>query len=199
MDKYSFEIFIPTKPKRDTMKFVKVVLSFLAVSFISFVMLELEIFKNKTYYYIFVGVLATLVAYLNGYFKKPTNDLKGGFNGQLTFSNDSITINDDFYSVKDLYSILIDNDDYKGKKIKEFGEFESPEVSNGVDNLLTLKTKANKFIEVYFLQKTSTEFNKIEPILINYYKQNLLTEEDLVSILKYKSDSDKMELNRKLR
>ncbi|GGE98972.1 hypothetical protein SAMN05443634_1057 [Chishuiella changwenlii] len=199
MDKYSFEIFIPAKPKRDTMKFVKVVLSFLAVSVISFVMLELEIFKNKTYYYIFVGVLATLVAYLNGYFKKPTNDLKGGFDGKLTFSNDGIAINNDFYSVKDLYSILIDNDDYKGKKIKEFGEFDHPEGSNGVDNLLTLKTKANKFIEVYFLQKTSTEFNKIESILINYYKQNLLTEEDLVSILKYKSDSDKMELNRKLR
>ena len=60
MDKYRFEMFIPAKPKRDTMKFVKVVLSFLAVSVISFVMLGLEIFKNKTYCYLFVGFLTLL-------------------------------------------------------------------------------------------------------------------------------------------
>lgn len=199
MDKYSFEIFIPTKPKRDTMKFVKIVLSFLAVSLISFVLLELEIFKNKTYYYIFIGVLATIVAYLNGYFKKPTNELKGGFDGKLTFSKDGISIKEDFYAVKDLFSIVIDNDDYKGKKVKEFGEFDHPEGSNGVGNLLTIKTKSNKFVEAYFLQKNSTEFSKLEEILIAYYKENLITEEDLISILKYESDIDKTELNRKLK
>lgn len=199
MDKYSFDIFIPIKPKRDTSKIIKIILSFLAVSIISFVMLEMEIFKNKTYYYIFIGVLATMVAYLNGYFKKPTNDLKGGFDGKLTFSEDGITIKDEFYSIKNLYSVLIDNDDYKGKKVKEFGEFDLPEGSNGIGNLLTIKTKDNKFVEAYFLQKNETEFSKIEHILIAYYKENLLSEEDLVTILKYDSDIDKMELNRKLK
>lgn len=199
MDKYSFEIFVPKKPKKSNKQIVKVILSFLAVTVISFVFLELNVFKNQTYYYIFIGLLATAVAYWNGYFKRPTTELKGNFDGKLTFSNDGISIKDQFYPITNLFSIVIDNDDYKGKAVKEFGEFENPQGSHGISNLITLKTKDNQFIEAYFKQNSLNDFSKIESFLINYYKNNLLSENDLISIMHLEYDIDKNELKKKLK
>ncbi len=198
MDKYSFDLFIKDKPKKDSKSIIKLILSFLAVSIISFVFLEFKVFKNQTYYYIFVGILATVVAYLNGYFKKPEIKLDGKIDGKLTFSNDGIEINSQFYSVNDLYSIVIENNDYVGKKIKEFGEFELPNGSHGVSNQITIKTKNNQFVNAEFKQNSSNEFSKIESILINYYKHNLLSEEDLNDILNLEDESDKKQLSKRL-
>lgn len=199
MDKYSFEIFVPEKSKKNNKQIAKVILSFLAVTVISFVFLELNVFKNQTYYYIFIGLLATAVAYWNGYFKKPSTELKGNFDGKLTFSNEGISVKNQFYPINELYSIIIDNKDYKGKSVKEFGEFDNPNGSHGISNLITLKTKDNQFVEVYFLQKSLSEFSKIESFLIQYYKSNLLSEDDLISIMHLEYDIDKNELRKKLR
>ncbi|WP_282628271.1 hypothetical protein [Empedobacter sedimenti] len=199
MDKYSFDLFVKEKPKKDPKSIVKMILSFIAVSIISYVFLELNIFKNQTYYYIFIGVLATIVAYLNGFFKKPEITLDGKIDGKLTFTNDGIQINDQFYPIKDLYSVIIENNDYVGKKVKEFGEFELPNGSHGVSNLITIKTKSNQFVEANFKQNKENEFAKMEAILINYFKHQLLSEEDLVEILKLEHDIDKRELNKKLK
>ena len=199
MDKYSFDLFVKEKPKKDPKSIVKMILSFIAVSIISYVFLEWKIFENQTYYYIFIGVLATIVAYLNGFFKKPELTLDGKIDGKLTFFNDGIQFNDQFYSIQDLYSIMIENNDYVGKKVKEFGEFELPNGSHGVSNLITIKTKSNQFVEANFKQNKENEFVKMEAILINYYKHQLLSEEDLVEILKLEHDIDKRELNKKLK
>ena len=199
MDKYSFDLFVKEKPKKDPKSIVKMILSFIAVSIISYVFLEWKIFENQTYYYIFIGVLATIVAYLNGFFKKPEPTLDGKIDGKLTFSNDGIQFNDQFYSIQDLYSIMIENNDYVGKKVKEFGEFELPNGSHGVSNLITIKTKSNQFVEANFKQNKENEFVKMEAILINYYKHQLLSEEDLVEILNLEHDIDKRELNKKLK
>ena len=199
MDKYSFDLFVKEKPKKDPKSIVKMILSFIAVSIISYVFLEWKIFENQTYYYIFIGVLATIVAYLNGFFKKPEPTLDGKIDGKLTFFNDGIQFNDQFYSIQDLYSIMIENNDYVGKKVKEFGEFELPNGSHGVSNLITIKTKSNQFVEANFKQNKENEFVKMEAILINYYKHQLLSEEDLVEILKLEHDIDKRELNKKLK
>ena len=199
MDKYSFDLFVKEKPKKDPKSIVKMILSFIAVSIISYVFLEWKIFENQTYYYIFIGVLATIVAYLNGFFKKPEPTLDGKIDGKLTFSNDGIQFNDQFYSIQDLYSVMIENNDYVGKKVKEFGEFELPNGSHGVSNLITIKTKSNQFVEADFKQNKENEFVKMEAILINYYKHQLLSEEDLVEILKLEHDIDKRELNKKLK
>ncbi len=199
MDKYSFDLFVKEKPKKDPKSIVKMILSFIAVSIISYVFLEWKIFENQTYYYIFIGVLATIVAYLNGFFKKPELTLDGKIDGKLTFSNDGIQFNDQFYSIQDLYSIMIENNDYVGKKVKEFGEFELPNGSHGVSNLITIKTKSNQFVEANFKQNKENEFVKMEAILINYYKHQLLSEEDLVEILNLEHDIDKRELNKKLK
>ena len=199
MDKYSFDIFVKEKSKKSPKSFIKLIISFLAVSLISYVFLEFKIFKNDTFYYIFIGVLATIVSYLNGYFKKPDAKLAGHFDGKLTFSTEGIKIKDNFHPINTLLSIVIDNNDYEGKKVKDFGEFESQNGSHGVNNRLTLKTKDDQFIEVDFKQKSLDEFTKIQPILISYYKNNLLTEDDLIYIMKFEYDIDKNELRKKLR
>ncbi len=199
MDKYSFDIYVPEKPKKSSKSIIKLIISFLAVSIISYVFLEFKIFKNSTYYYIFIGILATLVAYLNGYFKKPETKLNGRFDGKLTFSKEGIEVNQTFYPLHEIYSIVIDNNDYHGKKVKEFGEFDSANGSQGVSNQITLKTKNNHFIEAFFKQNSLDEFEKIQSILISYYKKNLLTEDDLIYIMKLEHDIDKNELRRKLK
>ncbi|WP_313377273.1 hypothetical protein, partial [Chishuiella sp.] len=137
MDNYSFEIFVPAKKKKSSRGIVKVIISFLIVTVVSFFCLELEIFKNQTYYYIFIGVLATVVAYFNGYFKKPSTELNGTFDGQITFEKKGIKVKDEFFPLQNIYSIVIENDDYQGKKVKEFGEFETEKGSDGVSNLFT--------------------------------------------------------------
>ncbi len=65
--------------------------------------------------------------------------------------------------------------------------------------MITLKTKDNQFVEAYFLQKSLNEFSKIESFLIQYYKNNLLSEDDLISIMHLEYDIDKNELRKKLR
>ena len=122
MDKYSFDIFVKEKPKKNPKSFIKLIVSFLAVSLISYVFLEFKIFKNDTFYYIFIGVLATIVAYLNGYFKKPETKLEGHFDGKLTFSTEGIKIKDNFHPINTLLSIVIDNNDYEGKKVKDLAQ-----------------------------------------------------------------------------
>ena len=94
---------------------------------------------------------------------------------------------------------MIENNDYVGKKVKEFGEFELPNGSHGVSNLITIKTKSNQFVEANFKQNKENEFVKMEAILFNYYKHQLLSEEDLGEILNLEHDIDKRELNKKLK
>jgi hypothetical protein len=199
MDKYSFDIFVQEKKKTDPKSYLKLIVSFLVVSIVSYVFLELKIFKNQTYYYIFIGVLATIVAYLNGYFKKPDPNLDGKLIGKLTFAKDGITLGDSFYSIDSLYSINIENDDFIGKKVKEFGEFDLPNGSHGVSNQITIKTKDNNFYEANFKQNKENEFHQLRTLLIIYFKHQLLSEEDIVSILKLESDSDKNRLHNELK
>ena len=48
MDKYSFDLFVKEKPKKDPKSIVKMILSFIAVSIISYVFLEWKIFENSS-------------------------------------------------------------------------------------------------------------------------------------------------------
>ncbi|MBS7333943.1 MAG: hypothetical protein KIG88_10150 [Weeksellaceae bacterium] len=199
MDKYSFDRFIKQKNQNRLNKILKLVVTFLILSAISYVFIELEIFKDSnTAFYIFMIILATIAAYFNGYFKAPKVDLEGYFDGKITFTKDSISIGNDSYSIQDIESITIHNNDYVGKKLYEQHEFETKGKSQGVDNQLILDLGNRKFIEAEFKQYTLGEFEKMKKILISYHKADKLTFDDLVYIMKLEYDIDKNELKKQI-
>ncbi|QTV05302.1 hypothetical protein [Faecalibacter bovis] len=199
MDKYSFDRFIKQKNQNRLNKILKLVVTFLILSAISYVFIELEIFKgSNTAFYIFMIILATIAAYFNGYFKAPKEDLEGYFDGKITFTKDSISIGNDSYSIQDIESITIHNNDYVGKKLYEQHEFETKGKSQGVDNQLILDLGNRKFIEAEFKQYTLGEFEKMKKILISYHKADKLTFDDLVYIMKLEYDIDKNELKKQI-
>lgn len=197
MDKYTFDIFISEKqPKNKRKKLIRLLVSLILLSALSYVFIELKIFQNNTQYYIFVGVLATGVAYFNGYFKKPQHKLEGYLEGKITFSKSLIQVGSDIIPVEEITQLTIHNNDYVGKKIKDFGEFDNPDGSHGVDNQLILKTKDNRQLEVNFRQVSQDEFSKLKSILISYHNSGILSFDDLVYLMKLEYDIDKNELKK---
>ena len=199
MDKYSFERFIKQKNKNRSKKFLRIFISFIILSIISYIFLELGFFKeNTTAYYIFVGVLATITAWINGYFKAPKAEIDGVIDGKITFTKNEITIGEETYSLSNIQSITIHNNDYVGKTELEHGEFEKKDGSFGVNNQVILDLGSRNFIEADFKQKKENEFDKMKQLLIHYHKQNKLSFEDLTSILKIEFDIDRNELKKSI-
>ena len=199
MDKYSFDRFIKQKNQNRGKKILKLVATFLILSAISYVFIEFEVFKgNNTAFYIFMVILATAAAYFNGYFKAPTEEIDGYFDGKITFTKESITIGEDSYPIQDIKTITIHNNDYVGKKLYEQHEFDTKGKSQGTDNQLILDLGNRKFIEADFKQHTLGEFEKMKRILISYHIADKLTFDDLVYIMKLEYDIDKNELKKQI-
>ena len=199
MDKYSFERFIKQKNQNRKKKIIRLVATFIILSAISYLFIESEVFKNNnTAFYIFMVFLATGAAYFNGYFKAPKEELEGYFDGKITFTKDAISIAENTYQIQDIKNITIHNNDYVGKKTKDFGEFEKSSGSNGVDNQVILDLGNRNFVEAAFKQSKLNEFDKMKKILIAYHKQDKISFEDLVYILKLEYDIDKNELKKQI-
>lgn len=200
MDKYSFDRFIKQKDQVKKKNIVRLIVTFLGISAISYVFIYAGLFQeNNTAYYIFIGIFATLVAFFNGYFKTPKEEIKGTFDGKVTFTKKDITIGNETYDIQSIQLITIHNNDYVGKKEKEFGEFEKEKGSFGVNNQVILDLGNKKFVEADFKQQTENEFTKMKPILMAYHKMNKISFEDLVAILKLEYDIDKNELKNEIK
>ena len=200
MDNYSFDRFIKQKDQVKKKKILRLIVTFLGISAISYVFIYSGLFKeNTTAYYIFIGIFASLVAYFNGYFKAPKQELKGTIDGKVTFKKNDITIGNEKYDIQSIQLITIHNNDYVGKKEKEFGEFEKDKGSFGVNNQVILDLGNKKFVEADFKQQSENEFGKMKSILIAYHKMNKISFDDLVSILKLEYDIDKNELKKELK
>jgi len=199
MDNYSFERFIQEKKKNKTKRIIRLIISFIIISAISYLFINFGFFKdNNIAYYGFMLILATVVAYFNGYFNKEKNNLDGYFDGRIIFSKNEITIVKDTYPIDKIERITIHNNDYVGKKEKDFGEFDSHETSHGVNNQLILDLGNKHFVEVDFKQYSLNEFEKLKHILIHYHKNDKLSFDDLVYILKLEYDIDKNELRKQI-
>ena len=197
MDKYSFDRFIKQKNQKKASKIIRLLVTFLAVSAVSYIFIYTDLFKdNQTAYYIFIGIFATVVAYFNGYFKTPKEELPGVLEGKITFTPQQISIGNDSYSIENIKGITIHNNDYVGKILKEFGEFEKKQGSFGIDNQIILDLGNKNFVEADFKQTFETEFEKLKNILISYHIKGKFSFEDLVNILKLEYDIDKNELKK---
>jgi hypothetical protein len=117
-------------------------------------------------------------------FAKPEK-LNGKLVGFLEFKSDSIIIDQEQYGIDEIEKISIVNNDFYGKGTGSSRGFDS-NLSNGVDNHLTLilkdKRKVSCMFEIYYEQ----DIRKLDEILIDYYSLGKMDFNQLIKILKLK-------------
>lgn len=124
--------------------------------------------------------------------------LRGILDGELIFEKESIIINNKHYSLNEINKIKISNNDYIGMSINYFKENIGPALSNGTNNSLVIFLKSKKPIEIFFELVNSNDFQKIKPILIEYYLKGKMDFEEITSVLGEKNSSDLRELKEEI-
>lgn len=124
--------------------------------------------------------------------------LRGTLEGDLIFEKDSIIIENKHYLLDEINKIKISNDDYIGKSINYFKENVGPALSNGTNNYLVIFLKSKEPIKVFFELINSNDFQKIKPILIEYYLKKKIDFDEMTYVLGEKSSSDLRELKEEI-
>lgn len=115
-------------------------------------------------------------------FAKPEK-LHGKLVGFLEFKADSILIDQEQYSIDEIEKISIINNDFYGKGTRSSRGFDS-NLSNGVDNHLTLTLKDNRKVSCMFEIYYEHDIRKLDKILIAYYSLGKIDFNQLIKILK---------------
>ncbi|MGQ7947184.1 hypothetical protein [Flavobacterium sp. WC2509] len=146
---------------------------------------------NKNFENLFKGVIGFAfliggILYKFSRFGMPEK-LNGKLDGFLEFKLDSIIIDQKQYSIDEIEKISIVNNDFYGKVTRFRSGFDS-NLSNGVDNHLTLtlndKRKVSCMFEIYYEQ----DIRKLDKILINYCSLGKMDFYRLKDILKLESE-----------
>lgn len=182
-----FNIFIKSNKFYWTVN--KIALLIFAILFIAFQINKnfKNPFEASIYKYIGVIGLAFFIGgtlYKFSRFAKPEK-LNGKLVGFLEFKLDSIIIDQEQYSIDEIEKISIVNNDFYGKGTGSSRGFDS-NLSNGVDNYLTLtlkdKRKVSCMFEIYYEQ----DIRKLDEFLIDYYSLGKMDFNQLINILKLK-------------
>lgn len=149
MNRVSFEIFEPEKPKfRLTPNLVAGILWFVPL-------LLLWVIKGDNSgppngfimaYFICVGILTMLCLMISYSIYKP---LKGKITGDLTFEDDQMVVDDKIFKLTDLKAIDFSFSDYYGKSSMYVRDFD-PKLSQGVDNYVSFTDSKNQSQTIYF-------------------------------------------------
>lgn len=183
-----FNIFI--KSNKFNWSANKIALVLFAILFVTFQFnknIESQ-FKDSIDKYIgIVGLIVFISGTLYRFsrFAKPQK-LNGQFVGFLEFKKDSIIIDQEQYKIEEIEKINIVNNDFYGKGTGSGRGFDS-NLSNGVDNYLTLifkdKSKVTCMFEIYYKE----DIRKLDEILIVYYSLGKIDFNQLTTILNLKS------------
>lgn len=125
--------------------------------------------------------------------------LRGTLEGDLIFEKDSIIIDNKLYTLDEIDKIKISNDDYRSKLINISKGNIGPALSNGTNNYLVIFLKSKETIKIFFELINSNDFQKIKPILIEYYLKKKIDFEELKYVLGEKSRSDIRELQEEIK
>lgn len=168
------------------------------IVFLIFVILFLVFQINKSYKnpiqdsvnkYIGIIGLTLFIAgtlYKFSRFAKPEK-LNGELVGFLEFKSNSIIIDKEEYKIDEIEKINIVNNDFYGKGNGSSSGFDS-NLSNGVDNYLTLILKDKRKISCMFEMYNEYDMGKLDEIVISYYSKGKLDFDDLIRIFKVKGD-----------
>ncbi|HEY6143600.1 MAG TPA: hypothetical protein VIV55_09330 [Flavobacterium sp.] len=120
-------------------------------------------------------------------FEKPEK-LNGKLDGFLEFKLDSIIIDQKQYSIDEIEKISIVNNDFYGKLTRVLSPLFDSNLSNGVDNHLTLTLKDKRKVSCMFEIYREQDIRKLDEILINYYSLGKIDFYILIKILKLEHD-----------
>lgn len=145
-----------------------------------------EVDKSLMYIFLFAFIGATIYKFSK--IARPEK-LNGKLEGFLEFKTDSIIINETEYKIEEIERINITNNDFYCKHIGSGSGFDS-NLSNGVDNHLTLILKSKQKIQCQFEMYNEYDMGKNDDILINYYSHGKLNFEQLLTIFKVKGKKE---------
>ncbi|HEX9150580.1 MAG TPA: hypothetical protein VF842_00760 [Flavobacterium sp.] len=145
--------------------------------------------------FFFLGILLQLIR-----FSKP-DPLRGELDGFIAFNVDEIIVDKCVFKLDEISKIEISNEDYYGKRIgSSKGNFNS-NVSNGVDNKLSIVLKNGEKKIYYYELYNSSDLQKVRNELINYNLKDKLDFENLSYVLGEKNSSEiaefKLEIEKK--
>ncbi len=107
--------------------------------------------------------------------------LKGKLEGFLTFEMDKIIVGKESFSLDEIKTIWLTNDDYYGKS-NHSGSFGS-NLSNGVNNSCKITLINGREVVCNYELYNSNDLQKIKPELVHYYKSGKLDFEHLSYLL----------------
>lgn len=128
------------------------------------------------------------------------DSLKGSLEGFIIFKNDVLEIGNETLPINSLKNIEISNEDYYGKmRLRCRGDFNST-FSNGVKNHITITFLSNEQKTYNFQLLNANDFQNVRKELIEYYKKEKMTFENICKVLgeesKKEIDEFKLELSK---
>jgi hypothetical protein len=149
-----------------------------------------------------LGITGLAYGFFGFYSLSEKEKLNGDFTGYIEFENEKITVGDQEFYLDNLSKIEIYAEDYNGKK-DTVSYSVMPKVSNGVKNLLRLKTKDSLEFVFNFQLNFEKEFErKMKDLLIHYHLQDKISflvliqhigiSDNYEQIQKFKMDLEKM-------
>jgi len=154
-----------------------------------------KIFKPIGLFFLYSAVIGIYLKIKNLFEIEP---LRGTLEGNLIFEKESIIIINKHYPLDDINKIKISNDDYTGKLINYTKGNIGPALSNGTNNSIVIFLKSKETIQIQFELINSNNFQKIKPILIEYYLKGKIDFDELTYVLGEKSSSDIRELKEEI-
>jgi len=147
-----------------------------------------------------IAILAFVALFWSIFGIENPDSLKGNLEGFIIFKNDAIDIGKETFPINILKNIEISNEDYYGKRrFRSKGDFNST-FSNGVKNYLTITFLSDEKRTYNFQLLNSNDFQNNRKELIEYYKQGIITFENICKVLgeesKKEIDDFKMELEK---
>ena len=159
-----------------------------------------QFFKSgeKTFQWLLIITLIVgLVLKLKGFTQ--IEPIRGTLDGDLIFEENSITVDNTFYSLEEINSLKISNDDYNGKLIRVSKGNIGPALSNGTNNWIIIFSKKSKENKKYFFELINpNDFQNIRFQLINYFLNGKIDFWDLSNVLGEKSKTEIEELKQEI-
>lgn len=120
-------------------------------------------------------------------------NLRGEVSGTLELLSTKILVNGRVIKLTDMEKLSIQIQDFEGKRDDLLIASPTSSISNGYNNLLTIRLLSNDEIQINFAQQYENQFKRInKEVLTDYYKAGVLSFNNLLEILQL-DDYDKIQ------
>lgn len=180
---YTLKTFKKTQKKSTLQKRFNI---FFGVMMIIFIFIYFISFDNEILWFV-LGLIWLIFCFifwglkLTSFVRK--EPLLGRFDGEIIFKTDLINVKGQEINLDEIVKIEIYDDDYKGKSLYKGRYNVDGCLSQGVGNLLFVKMKSGKEVEVNFLQTKENQIREMEPLLIHYCQKGIIHRLHFISVL----------------